>query len=186
MKITSNGIEVRNQFQSKDATSVFVSGHGSPAISSGGPVRQFSGHLAIAAAPTQVPLVILLNALSNPKYTITEAKPDPDSKVPSVHIHISDDSDIITQAVTPQEWYFDPVTGLPLRVDFRVSDPQNALRWIPGSRAFSNFQEVNGFLIPLQITNYLEGRAISATTIASVQFNPLVSDSDFDLAAGVN
>ena len=128
-----------------------------------------------------MPIVILVTALLNPTYTVTQGTPTQVGSVQAIHVHISNDADAISQAVTPQEWYFDPNTGLPLRVEYHVPDPLNALNWAPGARDFANYQPVNGFLVPFQITNWVSGNSVSVTTISAVQLNIAVTESEFDL-----
>jgi hypothetical protein len=67
-----------------------------------------------------------------------------------------------------------------------VPDSLNALHCLPGTRDFANYQATGGFLLPLQITNSLNGNPVSITTITSVQFNVAVTASEFDLPLGAN
>jgi hypothetical protein len=179
--LTASGYEFSNQFQSGGNTQILVSGHGSPAVSANGKVTRLLGHMSMAASQGHMPIVVLLMAMLNQGYTITQSTSAQIGNVLATHVHLSNDADQVTKAVTPQEWYFDPNSGLPLHVDFRAPDALNALSWTAGARDFSNWQSVGGFLLPFQITNSSEGTAVSVTTISSVQMNVPVTQSQFDL-----
>ena len=137
--------------------------------------------MSMVSAQGHMPILVLLSAILNPGYTIKQATSAKIGNVLATHVHISNDADQVTHAVTPQEWYFDPNSGLPLHVDYRAPDSLNALSWTSEARDFANWQSVGGFLLPLQITNSREGTAVSTTSLSSVQFNVPVTQSQFDL-----
>jgi hypothetical protein len=181
ISITSSGYEFRNQFQSGSNIQIFVSGHGSPAVSANGKIIRLLGHMSAASSPNHIPLAMLVMALQNSGYTLTQSASAQIGNVLAAHVHISYDADQVTQAVTPQEWYFDPNTGLPLRVDYRSPDSLNALSWTAESRAFANWQSLGGILLPSQVINSSQGTPTTVTTISSVQLNVPVTQSQFDL-----
>jgi hypothetical protein len=187
MELTGAGYEFRNQLTQPDGTvSLFVSGYGSPKISLNGSVAPMARHLALVAAPAHVGFLVLARALGNSSYTVAAAAPVQIGSVSAVHIHISNDADGIIQTLTSQEWYFDPTSGLPLRVEYCAPDSLNALHCFRGARDFANYQATGGFLLPLQITNSFNGNPVSITTITSVEFNVAVTPSEFDLPLGAN
>jgi hypothetical protein len=179
--LTTVGYEFRNQFQSSGNTQIFVSGHGAPAVSANGKVTRLLGHMSQAVSLNHTPLLALLAATLNTGITVTQSSPAQIGNVLAMHIHISDDADQVTQAVTPQEWYFDPNTSLPLRVVYRAPDSLNALSWTSESRDFANWQSLVGVLLPLQVTNSSKGVPTTVTTISSIQLNVPVAQSQFDL-----
>lgn len=187
MELTSTGYEFRNQLTQSDGTvSLFVSGFGSPKISLNGSVAPISRHMALASAPAHVGFLVLARALGSSSYTVAAAAPLQIGSVSAVHLHLSNDADGIIQNLTSQEWYFDPTSGLPLRVEYCAPDSLNAAHCFPGARDFSNYQATGGFLLPLQITNSFNGNPVSITTISSVEFNVAVTPSEFDLPLGAN
>ena len=187
MELTSTGYEFRNQLTQPDGTvSLFVSGFGSPKTSLNGSVAPTPGHLALASAPTHVGFLVLARALGSSSYTVAAEAPIQIGSVSTVHVHVSNDSDGILQTLTSQEWYFDPTSGLPLRVEYCVPDWLNAVHCLPGARDFANYQPTGGFLLPLQITNSFNGNPVSITKVSSVQFNVAVTPSEFDLNLGAN
>ncbi len=186
VEVKNPGYEYRHQLQSGSDISIFVSGHGSPATSFNGAIKPLLGHVALGAAPVQMPILVLVTALLDPTSTIAQATATQLGGVLATHIHISNETNRVTQALTPQEWYFDPNTGLPLRVEYHVPDPLDGLNWMSGARDFANYKAVSGFLFPLQITNWVHGTPVSVTTVSSVQLNIPVTESEFDLIAGTN
>lgn len=181
VSITSSGYEFCNHFQSGNGIQIFVSGHGAPAISVNGTVKPFLGHMTMASSQGDVPIPVLLEAYLNPAYTVTESATARIGNTAATHVHISNDADQVTRAVTPQEWYFDPTSGLPLHEDYRAPDPLDAMTWTAGARDFGNYQSVGGLVVPSQVTNSVGGTAMSITTISSVQLNVPVAQSQFDL-----
>jgi hypothetical protein len=187
MELTSTGYEFRNQLTQPDGTvSLFVSGFGSPKISLNGSVASISRHMALGAAPAHIGFLVLARALGSSNYTVAAAAPLQLGSVSTVHVHVSNDADGIIQTLTSQEWYFDPTSGLPLRVEYCVPDSLNAVHCFPGARDFANYQATGGFLLPLQITNSFNGNPVSITTVNSVEFNVAVTPSEFDLPLGAN
>jgi hypothetical protein len=185
-EVTSSGYQFRNELQTNGTTRVFVSGHGSPANGSNGKVKHTFSHMALAETPSAVPMVVLISVVVNPKYTITQAPPLQIGAIAARHVHISDDRDQVTQAVTPQEWYFDPTSGLPLRVEYRIPDLLDPLSSIKGARDFANYRQLGGFLVPTQTTSSVDGEPVCVTTISSVILNVPVNESEFDLNAEGN
>ena len=49
------------------------------------------------------------------------------NSVAAIHIQSALVADPVTSAVSVQDWYFDPNSGLPLRVDYRVVNSGNLL-----------------------------------------------------------
>lgn len=187
VEVTATGYEVRNEFQSNSGSSVFVSGHGTPGFSFGPHLRKMGGHVTMITAPSQFPMLELINAVVNPAYQVTQASALQIGAVSALHIHVSNETDFVTHAVTPQDWYFDPTTGQPLRWQFLVPDTFNAGRsiWV-GSKDFANYQVMSGLLLPTQITYSRDGQPASITTVTSVQFNGPITSSLFDLPQGAN
>lgn len=187
VEVGANGYEVRNEFESNGVRSIFVSGHGTPRFSIGSRVRKMSAHVTMITAPSQLPILELINALNNQKYKVTEGPTIQIGGVPALAIHISNEADSVTRSVTPQDWYFDPTTGLPLRWQFLIPDTLNAGHSVwKGTKDFANYQIMDGVLLPSQIIYSRDDKPASITTISSVQFNVSVPDSAFDLSQGAN
>jgi hypothetical protein len=187
VQLGTNGYEVRNEFVSNGNQSLFVSNHGSPGFVVGGTYAQMmSGHVTMITAPSQLPMLELIRALSSSNYAVSQAAPSTVDGVAAVHVHISDETDYVSHAVTQQEWFFNPSTGLPLRWQFGVPDTFNAEHTVwPGSKDFSSYQQMDGILLPTQILYSRGGNPASITTITSLQMNAPSTSSQFDLPPGV-
>jgi hypothetical protein len=101
----------------------------------------------------------------------------------AVQVHISDDSDPMGTLVTAQEWYFDPVSFLPLRVQYREPSNENAADYANAIFDMSQFTPFNGVLVPTTIS-YSNSVANETITIGAVTFNSGVSQSVFDPPQG--
>jgi hypothetical protein len=187
VQLTNGGYEVRNDFQSANGSSTFVSGHGTPAFYVGNHVLTMSGHVTMITAPSQFPILELINAVVNPNYQVSTAQNAQIGGISAVHLHISNKADPITDSVTAQEWYFDSTTSLPIRWEFSVPDIMNAghALWA-ASKDFANYQMTGGILIPTQITYSDEGKPQTVTTTTAVQFNLAPAPASFDPPQGGN
>jgi hypothetical protein len=166
-------------------TTVFYSGHGSPAWTRNGNPTPLNYHVARASLlPLYLPPYALFQALNNPIYTLRYVGVVQVNGQNALQLHISDDSDHVGTLVTAQEWYFDSVSFLPLQVQFREPSNQNAADYANTAFTFSQFVPTSGVLVPTRIS-YLQNNAPTKTiTISSVTFNSGVSQSVFDPPQG--
>jgi hypothetical protein len=190
VELTDGGYQVRNEFEraADGKQTVFVGSKKGAAFAFGQRVIKMSAHVAMVTAPSQMPLFELIRALTKPRYQVTRAEARQIGSISAVHVKISDETDLVSKSVTPQDWYFDPATGLPLRWEFRVPDTFNGTprTVVEGAKDFANYQTTNGVLLPLQITYFRSGHAINVTEIKSVDFNVALSGSEFILPKGAN
>lgn len=179
-----SGEEFRREFAGPDGNQVFVSGHGRPAFSRGQSVRRLNYHVARANPPLHLPAVVLFRQLQNQGYSFELVGDDTWAGQPVTRVRTRLDSDIVGQLVTPQEWLFDQLTGLPLRVEYRVPRNNNAQKFTEGATEFSDFRPVAGVLVPHRLVGYLEGAQQVVATLTAVSFNQGISPSEFDSPAG--
>lgn len=178
--------EFLSEIQSAADTSIFASGNGKPASSRQGIVTSLLPHMAQAVRPWHLPGVVLNRELADPAYTLTLAGPAAVNGTAALHVHISLDADKVSAEVTPQEWYFDAATGLPLRVEYRLPDSLRPDSFDKAAAEFSRFQRVNGILIPMQIVVYGNEARAAVITMSSVVFNSGLTALDFELPTGGN
>lgn len=173
-----SGQEFRYENDAASGGHIFVSNSGNPCDIQGGVVVASASRVARAALPFHIPGVVLLNELNNPNYTLTNAGATTLNGTSALHIQTADNSDSVGQIVTPQDWYFDPTTGLPLSVQYRIPSAGNLQSWLPGSISFANFQAVNGVLVPFQLT-IQEGPPAPpvVATVSSVAFNTSIAST---------
>src|SRR5262249_15975597 len=103
--------------------------------------------------------------------------------VAAVQVHLHNDMDILQQTLSVQDWYFDPVTGLPLSVEYRLPDATTALYFVPAACDFSDFPAIQGVLFSFRILSYRDGIARNTLSIMSISLNQAVASTDFDLPA---
>jgi len=181
---TSQGHEFRDSFQSGSLTQVFVSGHGSPGLVSNAHSKKFLPAAAGARLAVHLPGIVLLEIIANANYSMAFVGSTSVNGLSALHVHIEDDSDPDRQTLSVQDWYFDPSSGLPLRVEYRVPDTTNASMFTNVAVQLSDFRVVQGITAPFQIAGYVEGKPQNLLLIGSVVFNHTVSSSDFDLPPG--
>jgi hypothetical protein len=182
-----SGQDFRYENDAASGSHIFVSNSGSPCDIEGNTVVASARHVARANLPFHLPAVVLFNELSNPNYTLTYIGVAPLNGTSAVHIQTADNSDSVGQLVTPQDWYFDPTTGLPLSVQYRIPSAGSAQNWQPGSISFANFQPVNGVLVPFQLTIQEGPAAVPpvVATISSVTLNAPISSTQCVAPASV-
>jgi hypothetical protein len=183
---TGAGTEFRVEVDSGSTTNVFVSGYGTPGRISNGTSSAINYHVARAALPFYLPAFLLQQHLNNTVLTLKYVGATTVNGLAAVQVHVSDDSDAVGSLVTPQEWYFDPVSFLPIHVDFRLPTNENANDYSPASFDFANTQLINGMLVPYQISYSKDGALFETFTVSSVVFNSGVPPVTFDPPQGVS
>ena len=164
-------------------SNVFLSGHGSPAWVLNGNTSPVNYQVARANLPFYLPPYVLFQELNNPIYTFKYVGVVVQNGKNVVQVHISDDSDPVGTLVTPQEWYFDPVSFLPLRVQYREPANENAANYLNGTFDMSQFVSLNGVLVPSTVV-YSDDGTTEVITIGAVTFNSGVPPSVFDAPLG--
>ncbi len=176
--------EFRYEIRTVDATRVFASGHGFPANQVGARTRPLLQHMATATLPFHLPALVLARELQDARYSVLLVGSVVVNGALAVHVRISLNTDSVSAAVTPQDWYFDSSSGLPIRVEHRLPDNHHANDCAVEAEDFSNFQTVKGLQVPFHMTIYEDGVLQGAATVGSVNFNTGLSSSEFDLAVG--
>lgn len=177
--------EFRYTLQTPTEARVFASGHGQPVFEKNGVVHALFPHMATASLPFHLPAVVLAHQLRNVNCSVKLIGNTTVASNPAIHVRMSVDTDPVSAQVTPEDWYFNSVTGLPLRVEYRLPENRRADDFSVETEEFSNFQAVSGLQIPYLITIYRDEVLQGAATINSVAFNVGLSSSEFDLLPGV-
>lgn len=169
-KLIGNGVAFRKEVTWEKGTTVFASGGGNAVWrSADGKSGRFKSHVAVAALPIDVPIVMFAYALSNPNYNF-ELIAAGDSSTPA-HLRFQDVSNGETASVTAQHWYFDPATALPIRVEYRIPDVVDNSFQEKGTCDYIGFQTLSGVLVPAK-TRCFEGKQfVSEETIVSLDPN---------------
>lgn len=183
-KWESSGSEFRYEKQSASSDLVLVSGHGHPARIRNGTATGLLSHTALANTPLHFPALVLAGVIANQGYSITLIGNTSVNGAPATKVHISFDSDLIHALVTPQDWYFDATTGIPVRVEHRLPDERRAEIYVTAAEEFGNYRIVAGVVMPYKISSYEEGQLLAVETMNSVEFNTGINPSEFDAPAG--
>jgi hypothetical protein len=177
--------EFRDSFQSSTVTQSFVSGHGSPGMSSSGHVHSFTPHMALFRTATHIPIVVLSQMLANPSCNIEYAGTTTINGQAAIQVHLHIDTDILQQTFSVQDWYFDPATGLPLRLEYRLPGAGIPLQFASAAVDFSDFRPVQGVLFPFHLLSYRSGFVRSTISFSSITLNGPIASSDFDPPSAV-
>jgi hypothetical protein len=167
----------------KGGSNVFLSGHGSPAWVLNGNTSALNYYVARANLPFYLPPYVLLQELQNPIYTLKYVGAVQLNGTNVIQVHISDDSDPVGTLVTPQEWYFDSVSFLPVRVQVREPANESAANYGTATYDMSQFVSVKGVLVPYKIS-YSNDTTNEVLSIGTVTFNSGVSQDVFDPPQG--
>ena len=133
--------------------------------------------------PYHVPALALFGETQNSGYSFVFIGSTTINGKTATHIQTRDDSDATGHLFTPQDWYFDPATALPLRVEYQIPMSLNPSDSYRASMDFSNFQAVSGILIPFQLS-IAEGPVSMTSMVTSATFNTAVNSSVFAPSTG--
>ena len=178
------GNEFRFEIDGNQTTNIFVSGHGAPARVVNGTSTPINYHVARANAAYHLPGFRLLQELNNSQLNIRYIGAATVQGRPAIQVHVSDDSDSIGSLVTPHDWYFEPVSFLPLRVTVRLPTNENAGDYLNGAFDFAQFQSVSGVLVPFQVSLSKDYAPQKVFAVSSTIFNSGVPSSAFDTPNG--
>jgi len=174
-------MEFRYERPGPNGSTVFVSGHGNPAILDGGKVRQGAiGHLVMNLVPPHLAAIVLAKNLAKANTQISSVQQVAIGGVAALKVSSVDLTDELSAQICKQDWYFDPVSLLPVRVDFLTSEASNALNTATMTYLFSNYQNVAGVSFPFQVTTLFNGQQIETITFNSIQTGAIIATTDFD------
>jgi hypothetical protein len=182
---TSAGNDFRYENDANAGSHVLVSNGGNPADQENDNWVTIPSSIARANLPFHIPALVLFNELSNQNYTLTFVGQTTLNGVAAVQVNTSDNSDFIGQLVTPQQWYFDPKSGLPLRVVYRIPSFLDAQSYSTGTIDFASYRAVSGVLVPFQLT-ISEGPGSLVATVTTATFNAPLGPNQFTTQLGIN
>jgi hypothetical protein len=171
--------EFRRESHVGNSISVLVSGNGQPVDSQGGIATKIPTLVSFSCAAVHLPGIILAVQLNNAAYSFKFVETTALNGIQVAHIQSALTTDPIASALSLQDWYLDPVSGLPLRVDYRIVNSADLLN--PGivSMQFASFQSTSGILVPFRLTEIGLAGEQDIVTITSVTFNSGLSSSEF-------
>jgi len=137
-----------------------------------------------------LPFLMLLRELTNTQYAISA----PETVVTAsgrntarIHVELQTDSD--SRVMTPQDWFFDARTNLPVRVEYVANvGPKGAwnrasdkIPHPPAAWDYDNFHLIGAVVVPLKLSQSINGEPFGVIALDSVVFNNGLSSSDFDV-----
>jgi hypothetical protein len=177
---TTQGMEFRLETDTANAGPIFLSAHGKPFVdAASGDVTlapQYRGRML----PFHLPGLPLTTALNNSNATISFIGSETLNGISANHVRIVEFYSIAKVQGTEQNWWFDPGSGLPLRVEYQIPTQTDSI-YARFTWDFSNWSQEGAFLLPHQL-----GQIMNATiptqncTISSVQVNTNPASTLFD------
>ena len=82
------------------------------------------------------------------------------------------------------DFYLDANSSLPVAETFKIHPDNDALTDIAIEVRFSNYQTLNGVLVPCRVQKFLNGGLVLDLVVGSVALNTGLSDSSFGLPTG--
>jgi hypothetical protein len=178
------GVEFNYTTVTGGATRAVLSGHGVPADLENGASVPIWSQVVRALQPWHLPGLILLNELNNSNYSLTYVGQEVQNGTTVIHVQTSDTSDSIGTSVTPQDWYFDQSTYLPVSLSRRIPDVSNAIVYTMAFQSFGPFMQVNQVLVSSTFA-VTTANGTKTFTVSSVVFNSGLPPSTFDPPGGV-
>src|SRR5260370_4790651 len=170
--------EFRKEIRSGDTVRTFVSGHGTPAHLHEGRSTQVPLQSALAAPPLHLPGVVLARELGNPSYSFRVIQ---DSGGGLLHVQAAWKLNPGTISLGAQDWYFDPTTKLPVRVQYLLPDTQKPGHTMAAAIEFSDFRNVSGIGVPFQMRSHGASGGSRLFTVTDAQTNGSIAASKFEV-----
>ena len=86
-----------------------------------------------------------------------------------------------TQQLSVTDFYLDATTFLPVAVTFNAHPDDTASTNLTVEIDFSNYQVLNGIVVPMHIRRYLQGNMLLDITLSGASFNTGLPLSDFTI-----
>lgn len=178
-----DGTEFRTERRNSTGTSYIVSGHGKPAWVASGKVTALLPHMVRATFIPALVGSVLLAEFQDKSYSIEYGGISTiDSRSVAV-VRTSVRTSQTEALVTPQIWYFDPSTGLPVRVVYRLPSLAGPKVFVSAEADLSDYRPVSRVLYPFRIVTYRRNEQ-SVVTLESVNPNAGISSVQFDAPTG--
>jgi len=173
--------EFRRELTDGTNTRLLASGHGTPANAFNSKARKLRRHVAYSIWPLHLPIVMLYNILQNTNFTLTLGPQVVIDNHTCFQLVAKDESGPVEAVLSVQRWYIDTATGIPVRLEHRVTDAMTVEGYETGKVDYSDFRSVSGVLIPFQLVTSQNGKKTGTVTVTSVVLNSPISSSDFDI-----
>ena len=172
--------EFHKVMRSANSVHAVVSGHGSAGHQEDGKNRSLPPQVSWGMPPLHLPGVVLSRELNNPLYSLRIVADESGL----MHIRTAWKLNSVTASVTAQDWFFDPVTNLPAKVQYLLPNTLNPSRKAAASLVFGDFRAVSGVLAPFNLTGYGADRKIRTFMIQDLKINVPIDPTHFELNGG--
>jgi hypothetical protein len=183
--LSGNQPAYRREFQQGSSTGVLVSGNGSPTSTQDGKTESVPGQISLTYVAFHLPGVALAAELSNPNYDLKYLGTGEVNGSPAIKVQtsVSRSKSVIAAILSEQVWYFDSASGLPVRLEYRITSDKHIGSPRTASVDYANYRQFAGILVPVQMIEHGISGEQDTLSVTSVSLNGGVSPSDF-LSAG--
>lgn len=177
--ISGSDFEFRKETNDGKTIRVFASGHGHPGYMSGGTkAKPLHLQMATAAPPYELPAVLLYAELMNPALSFTM---ESSTSAKLSHIQITNKSNPLIEEMYTQDWYFDSLTNMPVRVEYHLPTSTDASVTVPAYMNFLDYKSLNHVQYPTSLEIYENGAKVGQVTILSMKVNTSPDSSAVDI-----
>jgi hypothetical protein len=152
-------------------------------LAASGSYNNMAAHNCLTDTAWFFPALTILSQLSNPNLLATYIGQETKAGVAVYHLRLSiqspNDPTGLLQQLSVEDLYLNASTYLPVALVFQTHPDSDALTNILVEVDFSNYQSINGVLIPLSVRKYLNGSLFLDITIQSAVLNSGLSQSAF-------
>ena len=173
------GSEFRIDAPIPNGTASVMTGHGKPGMINGAATALQSYVTEAMFVPVAI-APVLAQELANPKMSLRFKDNETLGTVSVAVVTTALETDYPDNVVTPQTWYFDTSTGLPVRVEFRAPDIHDPLNFIPTAVDLSNFQLISGVAYPFKVVSSVDSQTQVVFIVQSVVVDSGIAPSTFD------
>jgi hypothetical protein len=182
---TVMGTQYREDYPSAQGIKTLSSGNGKPFASvNGGNVTTVLPHVLRAEFAPALVAPMLLAELQGKNYSIQYGGTSQLDSETVTTVLISSQATRVDAAVTPQRWFFDSTSNLPVRIEYRLPDMKAPERTVPAAISLSGYQAISGVLFPTQAARWISGNQFDTLKLTSVQTNTNVTTSSFAAPGG--
>jgi hypothetical protein len=182
--LTVSGGELRTDFQGPNGLVTLSSGNGTPFRTMQGATKKVSQWVTGSQFVPVLTASILAKEFQDANYSFQFKGTSTIGSTSVVVVATVSQDTKLNSRITPQTWYFDSATSLPVRIEYRLLDNHRSDVFLLGAADISAYQAVDGVLYPFQTSLYMSGKPLGSRTVTSIQPNAAVAASQFDAPAG--
>jgi len=178
---TTSGREFRYVPDTDNPGTALVSGHGKPSRTDEKGTKHLTAETARLALPYHLPGRILLTILHDSHYASEVIGNETVNGSLAIHFRTMRFVQGMPIPGTTQDWWIDPSTHLPVKVQYFVPG-QQIIAYAPMTKVYSKWSgEANGLLVPHEIDTTMNGSALSSScAVDGMQVNTKPDEALFD------